>query len=127
MPTVSQEPLPTSAVEVCSRAMVLVGLEKLSSFNEIDRDEVIVASQIYEVVVADCLAMVPWGFASGQQQLENDPSPPLDRYEQAWHMPVIDSNAPVFIETVRLNGIAQVYEIMANRIYCSVDPAEALI
>lgn len=123
----TQENLPVTAVEVCSRAMVLVGLSPMSSFNEISRDEVIVASQLYEVIVADCMSAFPFSFCSGQQVLENDPDPPLDRYETAWHLPSLETGQPYFIETVRWNDQPVKYEIMGQRIYCNVDEAEELI
>lgn len=123
----TQENLPVTPVEVCSRAMVLVGLDPMSSFNETGRDEVIVASQLYEVVVADCMSSFPFSFCSGQQVLENDADPPLDRYETAWHLPSLPTGQPYFIETVRWNGTPIHYEIMGQRIYCNVDASEEVI
>ena len=68
-----------------------------------------------------------WKFCTGQQLLEVDPSPPLDRYETAFHMPSFEQGTPYHIHTCRIDGAVQRYEIMADRIYCDVDPASALI
>jgi hypothetical protein len=119
--------LPVTPEEVCSRAMVLVGLEPLTSFNEQNRDEVIVAGTIYEVMVAAALSAYPWRFASGEQQLENDSEDPLDRYETAWHYPTLDEGRPLQIESVRREDTPIVYDIVKNRIYADADIDDVLI
>lgn len=123
----SQLPLPQTPEEVASAAMVLLGMRQLQSFSEIDRDEVIAASSLYEVMVSELSESHRWKFCTGQQQLEVDPEPPLDRYETAFHMPAFEEGTPYFIHTCRSGDQPQKYEIMADRIYCNIDENQGLI
>jgi hypothetical protein len=121
------ENLPVTPEEVCSRAMVLCGLEPLSSFNETDRDEVVVAATLYEVIVAACLSAYPWRFASGEMELEPAADDPLDRYENAWHYPTLDAGRPLQIESVYTGDRPVTYDIVKNLIYASEPETAALV
>jgi hypothetical protein len=124
----AQEPLPKNPQEVVSRAAVLLGLDPITSFSELDRAEVVVASQIYEVIVADVTAAYPWRHCTGQQVLEVDPSPPLDRYETAYHLPVMEEGQPFTIERISANTTEGIrYDINGGRLFCDVDPGEELV
>ena len=60
--------MPTTAktdIEVAQRAMVMVGMEPLSSFTE-STDEALVMNTVFEDIVEDCLSMHNWIFAPGQ-------------------------------------------------------------
>ena len=123
----SQEALPKIPEEVVSRGALLCGLRPISSFADVGRDEVVVARELYEVLVCDELSAYPWRFASGEQQLENDPNPPLDRYESAWHMPVLPEGMALFMENVRLSDDPVTYDIVGQRIYAHCDPTSTPI
>lgn len=123
----SLENLPVTPEEVCSRAMVLCGLEPLSSFSEQGRDEVVVAGTIYEIIVAACLSSYPWRFASGEMILELSTTNPLDRYENAWHYPTLDQGRPLQLETVYADGIPINYDIVKNLIYSNADEGAQLV
>jgi len=119
-----QAQLPMTAEEVANAAFLLLGLRPLQSFTEIGRDEVVVASALYELMVQELQEAHPWTFCTGQQHLENDPDPPLDRYETAWHLPRFQTGTPYYIHTVRRSDIPVRYEIMAGRIYADVGKDE---
>jgi hypothetical protein len=124
----SQEALPKNPQEVASRAAVLLGLDPISSFSEIDRVEVIVASQLYEVILADITASYPWRHCTAQQSLQVDSSPPLDRYETAFHLPVLEDGQPFTIERISAGGLEGVrYDINGNRLYANVDPSQEVV
>jgi hypothetical protein len=123
----SQLPLPQTPEEVASSAMVLLGMRPLQSFSEIGRDEVTAASALYELMVSDLSEAHRWKFCSGQQLLEVDPVPPLDRYETAFHMPAFEQGTPYFIHTCRSGDVVQKYEIMADRIYCDIASDAGLV
>jgi hypothetical protein len=123
----SHLPLPQTPEEVASSAMVLLGMRPLQSFSEIGRDEVTAASALYELMVSDLSEAHRWKFCSGQQLLEVDVNPPLDRYETAFHMPSFEQGTPYFIHTCRSGDIVRPYEIMADRIYCDVGTNEGLV
>ena len=116
----SQMALPQTAEEVASAAMLLVGMRPMQSFNELARDEVFTVSALYELCVSELSEAHPWKFCQGQQVLEADVNPPLDRYEGAWHVPKFPSATPYYIHTVRNDGQSVAYEIMGDRIYCDV-------
>ena len=123
----SHLPLPQTPEEVASSAMVLLGMRPLQSFSEIGRDEVTAASALYELMVSDLSEAHRWKFCSGQQLLEVDPTPPVDRYETAFHMPAFEQGTPFFIHTCRSGDIVHPYEIMADRIYCDIGTGEGLV
>jgi hypothetical protein len=124
----SQEPLPKNPQEVASRAAVILGLDPITSFSELDRAEVVVASQIYEVIVSDITSSYPWRFCTGQQELEMDPSPPLDRFETAFHLPVLEEGQPFTIERISSNMTEGIrYDINGNRLYCDVSGDEGVV
>jgi hypothetical protein len=116
----SQMPMPQTAEEVASAAMVLLGIRPMTSFQEVGRDEVFVASALYELSVSELAEAHPWKFCQGQQILENDPVPPLDRYETSWLLPRFPNGVPYTIHTVRLDDYPVAYEIMGQRIYAEV-------
>src|SRR5262245_66507182 len=101
--------------------MVLLGMQPMQSFSDTDRDEVVAASTMYELMVSELSEAHPWKFCTGQQLLENDPVPPLDRYETAWHLPQFPQGTPYYIHTVRWDDRPLVYEVMGQRIYLAVD------
>ena len=113
----SQLPLPQTPEEVASAAMVLLGMRPMQSFSDTGRDEIVVASSLYELNVQELSEAHPWKFCNGQQVLENDPDPPLDRYETAWHIPQFPQGTPFYIHTVRNADMPVTYEIMGQRIY----------
>lgn len=119
------EVMPVTPEEVCSRAFVLCGLDPLTSFNDTGRDEIVVASQLYEVIVASCIGSYPWRFASGEQLLELSPDNPLDRFENAWHYP--RSNQQLQIESIKSGDNPVSYDIMGNLIYANADETAELV
>jgi len=81
--------MPISArtdIEIAQRAMVLVGLEPLTSFTD-NSDEALVMNTLYEDMVEDCLAQHSWKFATGQKQLSRLTDAPLDRWDAAYSLP----------------------------------------
>jgi hypothetical protein len=123
----SHLPLPQTPEEVASAAMVLLGMRPLQSFSEIGRDEVVACSALYEMMVSDLSEAHRWKFCTGQQLLEVDPDPPLDRYETAFHIPSFEHGTPFYIHTCRSGDNVVKYEVMGDRIYANVDGNEGLV
>lgn len=125
----SLEAMPVTPEEVCSRAMVLCGLDAMTSFNETGRDEIIVASQLYEVIVATCLGAYPWRFATGEQLLELSADDPLDRFENAWVYPTLGANSgrTVQLESVYSGDQPVRFDIVGGLIYANEDDSQELI
>jgi hypothetical protein len=123
----SQMALPQTATEVASAALLLVGMRPMQSFDELGRAEVFITSALYELTVSELSEAHPWKFCQGQQILENDPEPPLDRYETAWHVPKLPTATPFYIHTVRNADLPRPYEIMGQRIYTDIGASEQAI
>jgi len=124
----SQEPLPKNPQEIASRAAVLLGLDPIASFADSGRVEVVVVSQLYEVILAEVTASYPWRHCTGQQVLQKDPNPPLDRYEAAYHLPVLERGQPYTIERISVGNIEGVrYDINAGRLFINVNTDEEVV
>ena len=77
---------PSTDIEVAQKAMVLIGLEPLTSFTD-NTDEALVANTIYEDVVRDCLSQTNWNFATGQKVLSRLTDEPVGRWTSAYALP----------------------------------------
>ena len=101
-------------IEVAQRAMVLIGLEPLTSFTD-QTDEALVANTVYEDVVEDCFAQHNWNFATGQQKLARLANTPVDIWDAAYAMP---TNPKVLqVNTVTIDDSPQQYDIYERYIY----------
>jgi len=119
--------MPTTAVtdiEVAQRAMVLVGLEPLSSFTD-STDEALVMNTIYEDLIEDCLAQHSWKFATGQKQLSRLTDTPLDRWDAAYALPT--EPAVVQVHTVTISDAVQQYAIFERYIYINADADDVVV
>ena len=101
--------MPTTAktdIEVAQRAMVMVGMEPLSSFTE-STDEALVMNTVFEDIVEDCLSMHNWNFATGQIQLARLTDTPLDRWDAAYQLPTnpkVVQNYDIYEDKVFMNA-----------------------
>ena len=73
-------------VDIASRALVMIGSNPISSFND-DTTEALVTNTIYEEVVESTLTRHNWRFATGQQQLSLLANTPTGRFEYAYQIP----------------------------------------
>ena len=109
--------MPTTAktdIEVAQRAMVMVGMEPLSSFTE-STDEALVMNTVFEDIVEDCLSMHNWNFATGQIQLARLTDTPLDRWDAAYQLPT--NPKVVQVQTVTVDKVVQNYDIYEDKIF----------
>lgn len=119
--------MPTTAVtdiEVAQRAMVLVGLEPLTSFTD-STDEALVANTVYEDIITDCLSQHSWNFATGQKQLSRLTDAPLDRWDAAYALPTLPEVMQV--HTVTIGGSIQEYDIYERYLYINAEVADEVI
>tara|TARA_B100000575_G_C23045960_1_gene602068 strand:- start:16 stop:645 length:630 start_codon:yes stop_codon:yes gene_type:complete len=105
-------------IEVAQRAMVLVGMNPLSTFTEAT-DEALVMNTTYEDIVQDCLAQHNWNFATGQKQLPRLSDVPLDRWSAAYALPT--EPAVVQVQTVTVDSVVQQYDIYEKYLYINAD------
>ena len=111
-------------IEVAQRAMVLVGMEPLSSFTE-STDEALVMNTTYEDVVEDCLAQNNWNFATGQIVLSRLADTPIDRWDSAYAMPT--EPAVIQVQTVTVGKVVQTYDIYEKYIYINAQANEEVV
>lgn len=111
-------------IEVAQRAMVLVGMEPLSSFTEAT-DEALVMNTSYEDIVEDCLAQNNWNFATGQIQLSRLADAPVDRWDAAYVMPT--EPAVIQVQTVTIEDAVQQYDIYERYIYLNANENDRVV
>ena len=111
-------------IEVAQRAMVLVGMEPLSSFTE-STDEALVMNTTYEDLVEDCLAQNNWNFATGQIVLSRLADTPVDRWDSAYAMPT--DPAVIQVQTVTVGKVVQTYDIYEKYIYINAQANEEVV
>lgn len=72
--------------EICSRALIKVGANVISSFDE-DTTEAEVASLLYESTRDALLSSHPWTFATKMRALDKLTSAPVADYDHAYQLP----------------------------------------
>ena len=115
---------PSTDIEVAQKAMVLVGLEPLTSFTD-KTDEALVANTIYEDVIEDCLAQHNWNFATGQKVLSRLTATPVDRWDAAYALPT--SPDVVQVLTVTINDTPQQYDIYERYVYINAEVNDTVV
>lgn len=111
-------------IEVAQRAMVLVGMEPLSSFTEAT-DEALVMNTSYEDIVEDCLAQNNWNFATGQIQLARLADAPVDRWDAAYALPT--EPAVIQVQTITIEDAVQQYDIYERYIYLNANENDRVV
>ena len=114
----------TTDIEVAQRAMVMVGLEPLTSFTD-QTDEALVANTVYEDLVEDCLSQHNWNFASGQKALSRLSDTPVDFWDAAYALP---TSPPVLqVLTVSIDDVPQNYDIYERYIYMNASENDTVV
>lgn len=75
-----------SSIDICSHALVKLGANGISSFNE-ETTEAHVAKQLYDLTVEALLAAYPWRFALKQTRLARLSVTPDADYAYAYELP----------------------------------------
>lgn len=101
-------------VDIASRALVMIGSNPISSFND-DTTEALVTNTIYEEVVESTLTRHNWRFATGQQQLSLLANTPTGRFEYAYQIPANPECLKILAVTV--NDALIQYSRYEDKIY----------
>jgi len=115
---------PSTDIEVAQKAMVLVGLEPLTSFTD-QTDEALVMNTIYEDIVQDCLGQNNWNFALGQKTLSRLTDEPVDRWDAAYALPT--NPAVMQVQTVTIDDQPQRYDIYERNIYINAQIDDVVV
>lgn len=76
----------SSALALCSQALLKLGAAPISSFDE-ETSEALVAQRLYPMSLDTLLSSHPWNFAITQRSLARLSTPPVADYDYAFQLP----------------------------------------
>lgn len=111
-----------SAIDICSRALILIGADPITSFDD-DTTEALVASNMYEDVARSQLCLMRWRFATDQAVLARLSDEPTGRFDNAHQLPtgLLMLNAV----TVADNPIK--YTVYGDKVFSDVSDNDTVI
>lgn len=74
------------AINIASKALIKIGAEPISSFND-GTSESLITANLYENCRDRVLSAYPWSFASTQQRLTHAKEVPIADYQHAFYLP----------------------------------------
>ena len=104
----------TSKVDICARALVMIGAQPISSFSD-GSTEALVASNVYEDIIQASLTRHRWKFATNQKQLSLLATAPTGRYDYAYQLP--SDPGVLQINTITVNDYVIPYTRYKDMIY----------
>ena len=107
-----------SNIELCSAALVKLGAESISSFND-GTTEADVAGTLYDVVRDGLLGTHPWSFATTHSELVLLPTPPITDFEYAFELPSDFIKALSAGDRCRSRGA--VYQIIGREVHSNYE------
>ena len=111
-----------SKFDICSRALVLVSANTITSFND-NNTESKVANQIYESTLKNLLTRCRWRFETKQQKLSRDTTAPTARYDAKYPLPA----DALVINTVTISDNVITYDRYENEIYCDATSTDIVV
>ena len=111
-----------SAIDICSRALILIGAEPITSFDD-DNNEALIASNVYEDIARSALVNSRWRFATNQMVLNRLTETPTGRYDAAYQLPT----GWLMTHAVTVNDIPIEYQTYGSKIYCNESAAAEVI
>ena len=111
-----------SPVDVSSRALILIGAEPITSFDD-GNNEALVASNMYEDVARSSLVNTRWRFATNQAVLNKLSDAPTGRYDSAYQIP----SDSLMLHAVTVNDHPILYQSYGDKIFCDADSSDSLI
>jgi len=104
----------TSKVDICARALVMIGAQPISSFSDGSTED-LVASNVYEDIVQSSLTRHRWKFSTNQKQLSLLSTAPVGRYDYAYQLPA--DPGVLQINTLTVNDYIIPYTRYKDMIY----------
>ena len=111
-----------SAIDIASRALVLIGAEPITSFDS-SSTEALVASNMYEDTVRAMLSTARWRFATEQSILNQLSDVPTGRFDIAHQLP---SNLLV-LHGVTINDRLIEYTVYGDKVFSDSTTADTLV
>ena len=110
-----------SAIDICSRALILVGAEPITSFED-DTTEALIAGNMYEDIARTNLTSTRWRFATNQAVLNRLTDVPTGRFDAAYQLPDY-----LFVHAVTVRDLQIEYNIYGNKVFCDASPNDELV
>ena len=111
-----------SAIDIASRALVLIGAEPITAFDS-STAESTVATNMYEDTVRATLSSARWRFASDQATLAAVGSDPTGRFDKAHQLP---TNLLV-LHAVTVNDNLINYTVYGDKVFSNVTASDTVI
>jgi len=111
-----------SKFDICSKALVLVGANTITSFSE-STTESKVANQLYESTLENLLTRTRWRFAAKQAQLSRNASAPTARWSAKYAVP----SGTLLIHTVTVNDNVIEFDRYESDILCDASSSDTVV
>ena len=111
-----------SAVDVCSRALILVGAEPITSFDD-GNNEALIASNMYEDVARASLLNTRWRFSTNQAILNRLSDAPTGRFDAAYQLP----SGWLMTHVVTVNDTPIEYQTYGDKLFCNEGASSELV
>ncbi len=111
-----------SKFDICNQALVLVGANTITSFEE-NTTESVVANQLYESTLENLLSRCRWRFATKQQQLSRLSTTPTARWSASYSIP---SNA-LILHTITIGDNVIEYDRYGTDVFCDATTADIVV
>lgn len=114
----------STKVSVAATALVLVGLNPISSFED-DSTEADTARNIYDEIVEGCLSERAWRFATTLKTLNRLTATPVSEWDAAYELP----KDPPVLRILRLSVDEQAirFDRYANRVLCNAGENDSVV
>lgn len=104
----------SSPVDVCSRALILIGAEPITSFDD-GNNEALIASNMYEDVARSSLVNTRWRFSTNQVVLNRLTAAPTGRFDAAYQLP----SGWLMTHVVTVNDTPIEYQTYGDKLFCN--------
>ena len=109
-----------TALDISSRALILIGAEPISSFDD-GTTEALVCVNLYEDIVQSALVNTRWRFATNQKVLNQLSDAPTGRYDLAYQLP----SDLIMLHAITVSDNLVDYQLYGNKVYA--DTASTVI
>tara|TARA_R100000278_G_C5407078_1_gene141741 strand:+ start:77 stop:664 length:588 start_codon:yes stop_codon:yes gene_type:complete len=111
-----------SAIDIASRALVLIGAEPITSFDS-GSNEAVVASNMYEDVIRASLSSARWRFATEQAVLNQLTDTPTGRFAIAHQLPA----DTIIVHTITVNDNLVDFTVYGDKVFSQQTSSDSLI
>ena len=111
-----------SAIDIVSRALVLIGAEPITSFTE-NTTEALVANNMYEDAVRTSLSTARWRFATQQATLAQLASDPTGRFNAAHQLPA----DLLVLHAITVNDNLLNYTVYGDKVFSDQSTQDSLV